>query len=560
MVGRDVNFIVEKGKATPGQTVLKVENLNYCKKNAMKNALTDINFEVKRGEIVCIAGIDGNGQSELVYALTGMLTGYTGKIILNNEDITHYSVRQRNLKGISHIPEDRHKHGLVLDYNLAENMILKNYFNKDNQKHGFLKFENIYNYADRLIEKFDVRSGQGSHSIVRGMSGGNQQKAIIAREIESNCDLLIAVQPTRGLDVGAIEFIHKQLIQQRDEGHAVLLISLVIPNQALEGFSILLRGGFYRGIKSVGEVLYLSVPIMMTGLSVAFAFKCGLFNIGTPGQYIVGAFASMFIAFNATFIPESIRWIFAVLAGGLAGALWASVPGLLKAYCNVNVVISSIMMNYIGMLLVIEGVKKFMYNPTGAESYTIPTSLAIPNLGLDQVFNGSSINLGTFIAIGVCILAYVIMNKTTFGYELKATGYNPDASKYAGMNEKKSIVLSMVIAGFFAGLGGALVYMAGTGRTIGTAEVLAAEGFNGIPVALLGFNNPLGVIFAALFIAYINLGGNYVQAVHIAVEIIDVIVAAIIYFSSFTLFIRLILERRKGRKKDKKQALIGGDE
>lgn len=340
----------------------------------------------------------------------------------------------------------------------------------------------------------------------------------------------------------------------------LLIMFLVIPNQALEGFSILLRGGFYRGIKSVGEVLYLSVPIMMTGLSVAFAFKCGLFNIGTPGQYIVGAFASMFIAFNATFIPESIRWIFAVLAGGLAGALWASVPGLLKAYRNVNVVISSIMMNYIGMLLVIEGVKKFMYNPTGAESYTIPTSLAIPNLGLDQVFNGSSINLGTFIAIGVCILAYVIMNKTTFGYELKATGYNPDASKYAGMNEKKSIVLSMVIAGFFAGLGGALVYMAGTGRTIGTAEVLAAEGFNGIPVALLGFNNPLGVIFAALFIAYINLGGNYVQAVHIAVEIIDVIVAAIIYFSSFTLFIRLILERRKGRKKDKKQALIGWDE
>ena len=135
----------------------------------------------------------------------------------------------------------------------------------------------------------------------------------------------------------------------------LLIMFLVIPNQALEGFSILLRGGFYRGIKSVGEVLYLSVPIMMTGLSVAFAFKCGLFNIGTPGQYIVGAFASMFIAFNATFIPESIRWIFAVLAGGLAGALWASVPGLLKAYRNVNVVISSIMMNYIGMLLVIEG-------------------------------------------------------------------------------------------------------------------------------------------------------------------------------------------------------------
>ncbi len=241
-------------------------------------------------------------------------------------------------------------------------------------------------------------------------------------------------------------------------------------------------------------------------------------------------------------------WILAIFAGRIAGSLWASVPGILKAYRNVNVVISGIMMNYIGMLIVIEGVKQYMYNPTGAESYTIPTSLAIPNLGLDQVFNGSSINLGTFIAIGVCILAYVIMNKTTYGYELKATGYNPDASKYAGMNEKKSVILSMVIAGFFAGLGGALVYLAGTGRTISTAEVLAAEGFNGISVALLGFNNPLGVIFAALFIAYINLGGNYVQAVHIAVEIIDIIVAAIIYFSSFTLFIRLFLEKKRRYK------------
>lgn len=338
----------------------------------------------------------------------------------------------------------------------------------------------------------------------------------------------------------------------------LLIMLLVIPGQALEGFSILLRGGFYRGIRSVGEVLYLSVPIMMTGLSVAFAFKCGLFNIGTPGQYIVGAFTSMFVAFNFVFIPESIRWIFAVLAGGVAGALWASIPGVLKAYRNVNEVISSIMMNYTGMLIVIEGVKKYMYNSTGAESYSIPKSLAIPNLGLDKIFTGSNINLGTFIAIGVCILAYIIMNKTTFGYELKATGYNHNAAKYAGMNEKKSIIMSMVIAGFFAGLGGALVYMAGTGRTIGTAEMLAAEGFNGIPVALLGFNNPIGVIFSALFIAYINLGGNYVQAVQIAVEIIDVIVAAIIYFSSFTLFIRIFLEKRKSKKKEK--VLIGGDE
>lgn len=340
----------------------------------------------------------------------------------------------------------------------------------------------------------------------------------------------------------------------------LIIMFLVIPNQALEGFSILLRGGFYRGIRSVGEVFYLSVPIMMTGLSVAFVFKCGLFNIGTPGQYIIGAFISMLVAFNLTIIPTSFRWIVALLAGGLAGSLWAGIIGILKAYCNVNVVISSIMMNYIGMLLVIDGVKKFMYNPAGAESYSISKSLAIPNLGLDKIFRGSSINAGTFIAIAMCIIAYIILNKTTFGFELKATGYNANASKYAGMSEKKSIIISMMIAGFFAGLGGALVYLAGTGRTISTAETLAVEGFNGISVALLGFSNPFGVIFAALFIAYINLGGNYVQAVHIAVEIIDIIVAAIIYFSSFTLFIRLILEKKKQAKQRKETAMIGGEE
>ena len=247
-----------------------------------------------------------------------------------------------------------------------------------------------------------------------------------------------------------------------------MLVGLIIlvasnPAQAGQGFTAILFGGL-SNLKNMGQVLYYATPLIMTGLSVGFASKTGLFNIGASGQFIVGAFAAVFVGVRFTFLPGALHWIVALLAAILAGALWGMVPGILKATRNVNVVIGCIMMNYIGMLLVIEGVKKFMYNPTGAESYTIPTSLAIPNLGLDQVFNGSSINLGTFIAIGVCILAYVIMNKTTFGYELKATGYNPDASKYAGMNEKKSIVLSMVIAGFFAGLGGALVYMAGTGR------------------------------------------------------------------------------------------------
>ena len=226
MVGRKVNFIVEKDKPQIGDTVLEVKDLCYKPAHSSKNVLNNVSFNVRRGEIVCIAGIDGNGQTELVYALSGLIKHNSGQILLNGEDLSHESIRSRFFKGMAHIPEDRHKHGLVLDYNLAENFILKSYFDPKYQNKGFIKFDKMYETANKLIEQYDVRSGEGAKSITRGMSGGNQQKAIIAREVESNSDLLIAVQPTRGLDVGAIEFIHKQLVKQRDENKAVLLVSL----------------------------------------------------------------------------------------------------------------------------------------------------------------------------------------------------------------------------------------------------------------------------------------------------------------------------------------------
>ena len=186
-----------------------------------------MSFQVRAGEIVCIAGIDGNGQTELVYGLTGLEPLKSGKITLCGNDITHASIRHRNTHGMSHIPEDRHKHGLVLDYSLEYNMVLQRYFEPEFiSKAGFLKRKNIRDYSDKLIEQYDVRSGQGSITIARSMSGGNQQKAIVAREIDKDPQLLVAVQPTRGLDVGAIEYIHKQLVAQRDAGRAVLLVSL----------------------------------------------------------------------------------------------------------------------------------------------------------------------------------------------------------------------------------------------------------------------------------------------------------------------------------------------
>ncbi len=226
MVGRKVSFTVEKEPASPTSATLLVQNLTIAGKHGHKNPVKNISFTVRKGEIVALAGIDGNGQSELIYALAGLLPIESGKVFLGDQDITSYSVRKRNDLGLSYIPEDRHKDGLILDYNLAENLVLKSYHTPSFNHKGFLNFNHIYDYSNQLIKSFDIRSGQGSYSIVRSMSGGNQQKAIVAREISLDPELLIAVQPTRGLDVGAIEYIHKQLIKQRDDGKAILLVSL----------------------------------------------------------------------------------------------------------------------------------------------------------------------------------------------------------------------------------------------------------------------------------------------------------------------------------------------
>ena len=228
MVGRNVNFHVEKKPATPGEVVLEVENLTVVSRGAhKKDAVKNVSFNVRAGEIVCIAGIDGNGQTELVYGITGLEPVKSGTVKLQGRDITKATIRQRSTSGMSHIPEDRHKHGLVLDYSLEYNLILQTYFGDEfTTKAGFLKRGPIREYAERLIESYDIRSGQGPITAARSMSGGNQQKAIIAREVDKKPELLVAVQPTRGLDVGAIESVHKQLIAQRDAGKACLLVSL----------------------------------------------------------------------------------------------------------------------------------------------------------------------------------------------------------------------------------------------------------------------------------------------------------------------------------------------
>ncbi|SDI26001.1 ABC transporter ATP-binding protein [Desulfosporosinus hippei] len=226
MVGRDVNFKVHKKTKELGDVVLSAHNITVSSKIHKNNAVKNVSFNVRAGEIVCLAGIDGNGQTELVSALTGLEKISSGSITLGGKNITKANIRTRSMSGISHIPEDRHKYGLVLDYSLEKNLVLQRYWQPEFQTFGFIKTKAVRSYADRLIKQYDVRSGQGPITPVRSMSGGNQQKAILAREIDKEHELIIAVQPTRGLDVGAIEYIHKQLVARRDAGKAVLLVSL----------------------------------------------------------------------------------------------------------------------------------------------------------------------------------------------------------------------------------------------------------------------------------------------------------------------------------------------
>lgn len=266
MVGRNVSFKVDKQPSQPGRVVLKVDSLSV-KNNKKILGLKNVSLEVKSGEIVGIAGVDGNGQAELVEAITGLRQVEEGKILYEGEDITKLPIRQRIVKGIGHIPEDRQKRGLVLDYTLEENMVLEQYNRKPFSDKGLLNKQAIREYATNIINNFDVRSGEGPVSLTRSLSGGNQQKAIIGREIEQDPNLLIAVQPTRGLDVGSIEYIHKRIIEHRDKGNAVLLISLELDEiMNLSDRIAVVNNGELVGVLDAAEATENKLGLMMAGI------------------------------------------------------------------------------------------------------------------------------------------------------------------------------------------------------------------------------------------------------------------------------------------------------
>lgn len=333
-------------------------------------------------------------------------------------------------------------------------------------------------------------------------------------------------------------------------GFLVMLIAA--PGNAIAGFSYIAFGGLNR----MGDVFYFATPILMTGLAVGFAFKMGLFNIGASGQYTIGMLFALLVGFMWD-LPPGIHWIVAILAGMFGGMLWGFLPGFFKAFMNVNEVISSIMFNYIGMYIVDMVVQNSstMYISTMTRTRYLPSSAQIPRLGIA----GSNVNLGIIIAIAIGIILYIVLQRTTFGYELKATGFNKFASDYAGMNGKTNIIKAMVIAGGLAGIGGALAILApsaiaGSSMTYEPINIIAPNGFNGIAVALLGSSHPIGTIFAAVFVSYIQRGGTLASLVGYKPEIIDVVIAVIIYFSAFSMAMNTgvtrFIKKRFGKSKD----------
>lgn len=307
-----------------------------------------------------------------------------------------------------------------------------------------------------------------------------------------------------------------------------------------------------------GNLLFRAVPVLMTGLSVAVAFKTGLFNIGAPGQYLMGTAATLYVALSipTTVLPAWVIWILAFLAGMVAGALWGAIPGLLKATRGINEVLACIMTNWIAANLVTMFFSSSSLRnaaEAGKIGYIMPTArkgIETAKMGLDKLFPGSQVNGGILIAIVMAILVYVLMNKTTLGYELKACGANRHAARYAGIKDKRNIVLSMAIAGALAAAGASLYYLSGnTEFAWETYQKLPAEGFNGIPVALLAANNPIGIIFSSAFMSMLSINGLQLKNLTAYnAYITDIIIAAIVYFSSFSLLIKMWLSKKKEKK------------
>ena len=374
-----------------------------------------------------------------------------------------------------------------------------------------------------------------------------------------------------GVVVVAIVGFTKSNIGAKGVWDGVRLLLAGILSTGRDGFGNLTWG---YNPQSLGNMLFRATPLIMTGLSVAVAFKTGLFNIGAPGQYLMGTMTTLMIALSIPYgtMPAWLIWMLAFFGGMLAGAIWGAIPGALKAFFNINEVLACIMTNWLAANIVtwafdvsnfknmVEGTKtgyvyKTIYGKTlvdGVWTYVHGNGVATPKMGLDKLFPGSQVNGGIIIAVVMAVLVYILLNKTTLGYQLKACGSNRHAARYAGINDKRNIVLSMAISGALAAAGASLYWLSGNTEFFwSTYQALPAAGFNGIPVALLAVNNPIGVVFTGIFMAMLNIVGQNLTGFTAYNEYItDVIISVIVYLSAFSLVVRMWLTGRKKKAKE----------
>lgn len=333
-----------------------------------------------------------------------------------------------------------------------------------------------------------------------------------------------------------------------------IVMYIINPEYANVAFNVVI--GSWKQIElsgtqafNIGEIFFRATPIILTGLSISFAFKTGLFNIGVVGQFTVGAVAAVFVGVRWTFLADvagmNLHWPVALLVAMIVGGIWGAIPGLLKAYRNVNEVVAGIMLNYVGMYLSIYFVTQNIFNPTYARALSVAPSAELPTWGLDTLFPSPNMHIGIVIALVAVIITHVILYNTKFGFEIKAVGFNRDASKYAGVNENRNIALSLIISGAIAGLAGAMVYLV-AGKSFAVVAVLEGQGFTGIAISLLGLTTPIGTFLVGIFYGVLQYGGYLIQGDLLGgfkPEIVDVIIATIIYISALSLLVKMYLKK-----------------
>ena len=326
---------------------------------------------------------------------------------------------------------------------------------------------------------------------------------------------------------------------------AFLILFITNSKKGVPAFVTIITGGFLKGgSKNLGTLFYFATPILCTGVAMCMAFQAGVFNIGGPGQYQVGGFAAIMTAlFVSKDMAAPLTWIVPLIAAIVAGALWAAIPGILKAYFNVNIVISTTMFNYIEQYYMMHWISEWCYDATKGQTKGVPGTTKLPKAFMPTICINKAADIGIIIAIIFAVIAWVIMEKTQLGYEMKACGKNPEASRYAGIKSKRNVMISILISGALCGLGGGLAMLSQSGTYITMKEYTAQEGYTGNAVSCLANNSPLGAILGALFLAFLTVGGGYMQIYGFQKEIVSVITSVIIYFAAFSLFTRKLLEK-----------------